>query len=251
MDRRAGQRAAVELVAADSVSRASFLLTAAYLTRDRDVKLRVYPGIAPMLVMPFIFLMQGHRGQYHEVQGAGSGFDGFGVAFSGAYLGLIPYLGLKLISFSQQWQAADLFRVAPLAGPMPLCDGARRAVLLFLTVPMLIVFGVLAFFLGRGSSHLPLLLPGLLAVPIYALIPCIGGKAVPLSTPTEEAKSAGRGLSMIGVMLISIVLAAMATLAWSKGIFHWFLLAEAVLAIGIYAVMRVTFAGTPWPSMED
>jgi ABC-2 type transport system permease protein len=37
----------------DPVARASFLLTAAYLVRDRDVKLRVYPGIAPILIIPF------------------------------------------------------------------------------------------------------------------------------------------------------------------------------------------------------
>ena len=72
----------------DSVSRAAFLLTAAYLVRDRDVKLRVYPGLAPMLVMPIIFLVQ-DRGQRGE--------GGFGVAFAGVFLGLIPVLGLTPI----------------------------------------------------------------------------------------------------------------------------------------------------------
>ena len=42
----------------DSVSRAAFLLTAAYLLRDRDTKLRVYPALASMLVMPVIVLVQ-------------------------------------------------------------------------------------------------------------------------------------------------------------------------------------------------
>ena len=35
----------------DPVVRASFLLTAAYLLRDRETKLRVYPGVAPFLVV--------------------------------------------------------------------------------------------------------------------------------------------------------------------------------------------------------
>ena len=34
------------------IERASFLLCSAYLLRDRDVKLRVYPGLAPMMMMP-------------------------------------------------------------------------------------------------------------------------------------------------------------------------------------------------------
>jgi hypothetical protein len=39
----------------DPVSRASFLLVGAYLLRDRDVKLRVYPALAPMLIWPVIY----------------------------------------------------------------------------------------------------------------------------------------------------------------------------------------------------
>jgi ABC-2 type transport system permease protein len=234
----------------DSVSRASFLLTAAYLVRDRDVKLRMYPGIAPMLVMPFIFLLQDTHPRYHNAAAVAGAFDGFGVAFSGAYVGLIPYLALKLIRYSQQWQAGDLFRVAPMSGPSRLCDGARRAILCFLTFPLLIVFVVLVYFLGRGSSHLPLLIPGIIALPIYAMIPCVQGKAVPLSLPTESAKAAGRGLSMMGVMLISGALAAATTVAWSRGWFKGFLIIETVVAIGVYVGLRVWSAGARWTSME-
>ena len=43
----------------DSVSRAAFLLTGAYLLRDRDTKLRVYPSLASMLVTPVIMLVTG------------------------------------------------------------------------------------------------------------------------------------------------------------------------------------------------
>jgi len=85
----------------DPVARASFLLTAAYLLRDRDVKLRIYPGIAPILIIPFIFLLQNPH--HHD----GSNDIGFGVPFSGLYLGLVPLLGLQMLQYSQQWQAAD------------------------------------------------------------------------------------------------------------------------------------------------
>jgi hypothetical protein len=42
----------------DPVTRASFLLVMAYLVRDRDVKLRLYPALAPLVLMPFIFMLQ-------------------------------------------------------------------------------------------------------------------------------------------------------------------------------------------------
>jgi ABC-2 type transport system permease protein len=229
----------------DSVARASFLLTMAYLFRDRETKLRMYPGLAPMLIMPFIFLFQ-NAGQ--DSSGFGSGFS---IAFSGGFLGLIPLLALDLLRYSQQWQASDLFRAAPMHGPMPLCDGARRAVLCVLTLPLLIVFGLVAWFGSKGDpSHLVLFLPGLIALPVYALIPCLGGKAVPLSVPSEEGKAAGRGLTMILVMMISSVLAGISAWAWSAGWLEWLLLVETIVVVIVYVILRTSLARVRWWSME-
>lgn len=225
----------------DSVSRASFLLTAAYLLRDRDVKLRVYPGLAPMLVMPFIFLLQSDRD---------SGFGAFGMAFTGAYVGLIPLIALDMLRFSQHWQAADLFRVAPMTGPAPLCHGARRAVLCFLALPMVVLFGVIGWLMTRHPVDLLLMVPGLLLLPVYALVPCQDGKAVPLSEPTEEGQAANRGLKMMLIMVISFALAGIAFWAWNGGWFKVFLPLESVAVVGAYAILRVSVASARWSSME-
>ena len=232
----------------DSVSRASFQLTLAYLLRDRDMKLRIYPGIAPMLVMPFIMLLQGHGMNTRQ---GGQGMGGFGIAFAGAYLGLIPMLALSMIQYSQHWQAADLFRAAPLASPGALYHGARRAVLLCLVLPLVAVFGLLAWLLGGGAgTNLLLLLPGLILVPLYALIPGLGGRAIPLSQSTESAKSAGRGLRMIWVMLSSFAVAGIASWFWSIGWFWPFMLVETLVVAGLYALLRHWVNTTRWPSME-
>lgn len=221
------------------VSRASFLLTTAYLLRDRDVKLRVYPGIAPMLVFPMVLLFQ-----------KGNGMGNFGVAFAGGYLGLIPLLGLSMLQYSQQWQASDIFRSAPMRGPAPIYDGARRAVLCFLTLPVLAVVGGVIFLMHGFSSQFLLLLPGLVALPVYALMPGLVGKAIPLSCPIEEAKSAGRGTVMILVMLISMGLSGIASWAWSQGWFWQFLMIEIILAGVIYTGMRLAFQKVRWKSAE-
>lgn len=231
----------------DPVSRGSFLLVAAYLLRDRDVKLRVYPGLAPMLVWPLIMLIQdrepGRPGDF-------SALSGFGIAFTGIFIGIIPMLALDLLRYSQQWQAADLFRVAPMDGPGPLCDGARRAVLCVLTLPVIAITLVLTLLVGGGNSHLPLLLPGIIALPFYAMLACLGGKAVPLSLPGEEAKSAARGLTMMAVMMVSGLFALLATLSWNYGWFKLLLFAEAVSVIGLYIPMRASVESSRWVSLE-
>jgi hypothetical protein len=246
LDRLAG-RAPLRWWLRDPVSRASFLLVGAYLARDRDVKLRVYPGLAPMLVWPVIMFFQGHGSQKSE---GFSGIGGFFIAFSGVYIGIIPLMGLDLLRYSQQWQAADLFRVAPMQGPGPLCDGARRAVLLILTLPLLAGLVVLVRLMGNESSQIALLLPGIIGLPVYAMVGCLRGGAVPLSLSNEEAKSAGRGLTMIAAMAISALFAVVATLAWNYGWFKWFLLGESILAIGLYFSMRALAASARWSSLE-
>ncbi len=224
----------------DSVSRATFLLVAAYLVRDRDVKLRVYPGLAPMLVMPFIFLLQGRSGVA----------DSFGVAFAGTYLGMVPLMGIGLLQYSQQWQAADIFRVAPLPGPAPLNRGLRRAVLVMLTVPVLILYASVAWLFGGNISNMALLLPGLIAIPVYMIIPCLKGEAVPLSQPADEAKSAGRGVRMIGFLVASMTLTAVTVWAWSTGWFHWLLIGESVVVAALYPFLRSIAARAQWTPID-
>jgi len=165
-------------------------------------------------------------------------------------LGLVPLLGLNLLQYSQNLQAADLFRAAPLVGPGTLCHGPRRAVLCLLAFPTIVVFGIVAWLIRRDISHLALLVPGVIALPIYAMIPCLGGRAVPLSLPAEEAKSAGRGLTIFGVMIVSLMLSAIATWAWNAGWFTWLLLAETVVVVGIYAAMRASINSVRWPAAD-
>jgi ABC-2 type transport system permease protein len=222
----------------DPVARASFLLSAAYLVRDRDVKLRIYPGVAPILIMPFILLMQR--------QGAGE----FGIAFSGCYAGLIPMMTVGLLQYSQQWKAADVFRAAPMPGPGPLCDGARRAVLLFITVPMVLILVLIVRLLHGADAGLFMLLPGIIAMPVYALAPSLGGKGVPLSQPVEEAKAAGRGLVMFGMMMVAVALSGLAILARSQGWFWWLIAVETVATALVYAILQRSVARARWTSLD-
>jgi hypothetical protein len=227
----------------DPVSRASFLLATAYMLRDRDVKLRLYPGLAPMLVMPVIMLMP--RGT--DVSASG---NAFGVAFSGAYLGLLPMLALGILEFSQQWAAADVFRLAPIRGPGSINHGARRAVLLVITLPMIILFSLIILALGKRGGDLTLLLPGLIALPLYALVPALGGGSTLLSRAAEEAKAAGRGVKTIGVMMSSAVLAGIAAFASSRG-WLWIMIAvEGTLAAIAYLIMRAMIGRARWASAE-
>lgn len=228
----------------DSVSRASFLVTAAYLWRDRDVKLRIYPGLAPMLIMPIIMLLQG------VMRGKSGTFSGFGIAFAGSYLGLVPLQAIGLLQFSQHWQASDLYRIAPLTGPGQICHGARRAVLLFLTLPVLASFAIISIFISKSAGSLEMLLPGLIGLPLFAIFPYLGGNGIPLSQPLEGAKSTRNGLLMMGVMMLSMMLSGLAIWAKSGGWFWWLIVVEIVLVSIAYWSLRYWVTRSKWPSMD-
>jgi ABC-2 type transport system permease protein len=221
------------------VSRASFILTTAYLLRDRDVKLRVFPGIAPMLIIPFLFLFQDR----HTT-------ESFGVAFSASFLACIPLIILDLLQYSQQWQACDIFRVAPMAGPAELCAGARRAVLCLLVLPLFILIAFIVWVAQHDISHILLFLPGFILVPIISLVPAAMRRGVPLSFPNEEIKSASRNVKLMGVMIVAAVLSGAASWAFKAGLFWWFILAETAIAIPIYFGLAALVSRLPWKQVE-
>ncbi|MBN8248977.1 MAG: hypothetical protein J0L84_16230, partial [Verrucomicrobia bacterium] len=222
------------------VSKAAFLLTTAYLIRDRDVKLRVYPALAPMLILPVIILMQ-HR--------PGEG-DSFGPSFIGSYLGVLPLMGVELLEFSQQWQAADVFRAAPIPGPAALCHGARRAVICLFTAPAFVLAALLVLGMTQDPSQLLLLLPGILALPAYAIFPNWRSLTPPLSRPTEEAKAAGRALGTMVVMIGALLIAGLAMWSWKNGWFVWMLVGEGFVVLAAYAAMRDSLSRAHWPNSD-
>jgi hypothetical protein len=226
------------------VSRASFLLTAAYLARDRDVKLRVYPGLAPMLVMPLIFVLQGFQKQ--------NGFPfALTLAFAGGFLASMPLVAIDFLRYSQQWQASDIFRVAPMTGPAHLCHGCRRAVLCLLILPLVAAMAIITGFAQKSIADLALLLPGLILMPTMALVPAALHRGVPLSHPNEEAKSANRTMIMVVVMMISFALSGFAYWSWTGGWFKWMLLAEILVTTPIYVGLRFVVSRLRWESIDS
>jgi len=224
----------------DPVTRASFRLSAAYMLRDRDMKLRLYPGLAPMLMMPAVFLLQGSSRTAGE----------FGIAIAGGYIGLVPLTAMGLLQFSQHWQAADLYRLAPVPGPGRFILGAVIAIGAVLVVPALTLLGAIMSFLPGGLKHLPLLLPGLIALPVYALAPGAIEKTVPLSKPTEESKSAMRGATMFIMMISAMILPLLALTAKRFHGFGIFLAIEAVASAAICFALVRTIQGKHWDPIE-
>jgi hypothetical protein len=165
-------------------------------------------------------------------------------------MALVPMMTLGMLEFSQQWQAADIFRLAPIIGPAALCHGARRAVLSLIAFPAMVVYAGVVLLFGAKPSDLVMLLPALLMLPVIGMIPCLGGRAVPFSRPTEMHKGAMRGLYVIGAMVAAMTMSGLAAAAHHFGFLGYVLPGEAVLAAVIYSRMRASVEQVRWASLE-
>jgi hypothetical protein len=163
---------------------------------------------------------------------------------------MVPMMVVALLQYSQHWQAADLFRAAPLAGPAPLCHGVRKAVLLLLTLPLVLTLSACVLLIEQHAAALVMMIPGIMVLPVVALIPNLGGRAIPLSQPIEEAKSAGRGLTMMGAIIATMALSGIAMLAWTGGWLWLLLIIEFVIVTALYVLLRHRINRAGWPTID-
>lgn len=227
----------------DPLERSGFLLAGAYMLRDREVKLRLYPGVAPMVFMPVVFMLAVTRG-------GESGMGHLMVMVLAGYVALVPMTALNLLQFSQNWQAADVFLVTPTEGPGRLIIGARKAVGIFLVVPAVAILVGAAALITRDPGLLVALIPGVMALPVYARIGCFAIKGAPLSQPTEEAKGAKRGLVVFFGSLSVFAIGGIAAGAHAAGFYLPFLLVELVCVVAACLVMDRRVRALRWPSLE-
>jgi hypothetical protein len=210
------------------VQRQAFILTAAYLFRDRETKLRLYPGLAQMLAMPLVFIFMGRT----------TGGPGIDLAMAGIYLGWLPLMGLQMLACSEHWRAAELFQLAPGGRWQPLFHGSRKAVLLLLVVPMLTVLSCMVVIFHGWSQSLLLLVPNVLLLPVWSLVPGLTEAWTPLAKPYDAKSQTQRGcLTMLLVMGVSGIVGAAGWLAMNFQLLPAFIAGQAVVVLLIYALM--------------
>lgn len=211
------------------VERSAFLLVSAYFHRDREIKLRLYPAMAQLLVMPFIMLF--------AVPG------GFGIMLAGFYLGWLPLMSMQVTEYSEQWRAAEVFQFTPCGRWQPLFHGARKASLVLITLPVLALLAAVVFFFKHGNSQYLLLVPSLIVMPVWSLVPGLADPWLPFSKPFDARRQGSRGFTMMLVVLaVSGILGWMAWFCMAHGLFTLFLIGETAAALIVYAAMSFVIA---------
>ena len=230
----------------DPVERESFKLTSPYLAPDREVKMRLYPGVAPLLIMPLVMLFSGGTGKGGAE--AAIMMQGFATCF----LGMVSMQAMLFLGCSEHWRASAFFHVAPLPHWTPLFHGSRKAVLACLSFPVLIVQTALLCGIQRSFTPLALSLPALFFLPAFSLVTGLLGQWLPLSKPSEDVKNTAAGcLMMAGAMVAAGIVGGLASWMWHLGHFGLYLAIEAVLMLAASFLMKYLMRDTPWVAMKE
>lgn len=214
----------------DPVERWAFRLAAAYMRRDRDIKLRLYPSLTIFLVFPLISLLDRKR----------DGFSAFLPLMTVWMLGMIPLQALQTLRMSQNYIAADIFAVAPLASAASVFHGVRKATICYLLVPALVIAAIMIGYLAPGGTQgLVLALPGLVAIPAVSLAPALMNEYLPLSRPaTRGEQYSGNMVLSFLTMLAMAGVVVVSYLAWQAGVIWHVLGVEIIMVALVYYAMN-------------
>lgn len=220
----------------DRIVRASFQLVVVHLLHDRDTKMRVYPGVAPVLVLPTLWLFSQDSSRDANMS----------IAMCGALVATYPSIVLTTLQYSRNWQAAEIFRIAPLSGPSKIMAGARQAVFWVFMLPLILLMLTLVILKRNSLSDALFLLPGFLMIPVYLYLPFLRGHCIPLSSPIEESKSTRQGLIIAVMSLLSFPVSMASIVAHATGYFWTLILLEVIIGFIAILIMRRVLRDIRW-----
>ena len=210
----------------DPIERSSFRLAAAYMRRDRDARMRLYPSLATILVFPLLPLLDPHIGAMS------------GPVIALMLAGTVPLSAMLTLRMSPHWAAADVFRYTPIHGTASIFHGVRKATLLNLMLPAVAAVATILWFTLKSHERMLALLPTALVLPTLSLFLGLTGDYLPLSMAPVPGRQAATNLGVtITSMLASAVITAAGEVARRQGWLWWLVGLELALLIPLHLML--------------
>ena len=213
-------------LASGQVERTGFLFSWKMMSRSREFKVKVYPGIGYLVVLIVLFFLPNSREEDLDIQQLFAGFKPIVVVY---FSSMILLVAIHQIMVTEKFKAAWMFFITPVQQPGHLIHGAILAILARFFTALALVLLVLGVWLG-GAGILPNLLLALCnQVLIAYAVAAINFTQLPFAQPVNEGEKGGQFVRGVLLVLISGVL----------GGIHFFAFRQPV-AIGIVLALSIT-----------
>ncbi|MBK7878644.1 MAG: hypothetical protein IPJ77_23550 [Planctomycetes bacterium] len=207
----------------DPAERAVFRLCVTYVLRDRALKVRLAASLAYFLVLPILSLMDEKSGGAMPIVLVWM-------------LGVAPLSALESVRLSSTPEGAELFLFTPVQRSIALFQGARKAVLLCIVLPLVVwSMGVAGYVLRDTPEKLLFALPGLLMIGPMSLVSGLRGDFIPLSQAVRSGERASQVLAMFLTMLPLAMIGSGVAIAVHFGYVRTALFGSTALALALHA----------------
>jgi ABC-2 type transport system permease protein len=183
------------------VERAAFDLVSVYLRRNREVKVRLYPSLAYFVFVPLLAVFS---------EGLPDPFTRRADAYPLMGALMICYVALtavEVLRFSEHYEAAYIFRVAPVGRLGDVYGGFRKAVMTWVALPGFVVLFVLYAILWRNPLHAALLLiPWGIITPAALMLGFLFRETLPLARKYQKGQQTWRNLLLFLICFVALSL---------------------------------------------
>ena len=177
------------------------------LSNERKLKLQLYPQLAFALAMPFLMLS--------GIIGNGVSWSDILVDFAKSKLYLTVYWSTVFLAFtatmissSENYRGAWIYRVLPIQSPAPLLKGALKAFIVKFIIPIYLLIALI-FVLLCGLKIIPdLILTFINMIMVLLFIFKLNRKELPFYRDFQVMQ----GMNRMGIMLISILICGLCAL---------------------------------------
>ncbi|MCA6431642.1 MAG: hypothetical protein IM613_19590 [Cytophagales bacterium] len=200
------------------LERASFMFAWWALSRDRKLKLRIYPNLGTPFVLMLVFLLRSTSKNESWLQS----FQSMGETKSHLfliYLGMLALIGIAVeISFSDDYKSSWIFQSTPITKPGTILNGTFKAIMakFFLPVYVVVSMVVLIFWGEKAIADLVL---GAFTSWLLVLTSCvIADKHMPLSIAITDRN---RASSVVRILVTMILIGLMGWGHYAISTFPW------------------------------
>lgn len=218
------------------MERAVFDLVATYLKRDREIKVRLYPSFAYLIMFPLIGLVTG---------GLADPFVNkefmINTIIGAAMIPFVASVSAEAVLFSEHYQAAYIFRAAPVANLGDIHKGLRKAAQVYIALPGALILLVLYTLLWRNFLHAFLLiLPWLILTPAIMMFTFIRREFLPLSRKYQKGQQSARSMLIFILSFFCIVVMSAVQNFSIEGVIPYWMFVAGVLAVSVilYFLLR-------------
>jgi ABC-2 type transport system permease protein len=226
------------------VERAVFDLVAAYLKRDREIKVRLYPSFSYIIIFPLLGVITGGLSDPFIHQGAM-----LNSIIGAAMIPFVTAVAAGVFLFSEHYQASYIFRAAPVADLSDIHRGLRKAAQAYIALPGALVLLIFYTILWRNFFHAFLLIaPWVILTPMILMFPFIGQEFLPLSRKYQKGQQSARSMVIFFLSFLCMAgVTAVQNLSIQGSVPYWMFLTGVLVfsAISYFILRKISGEARP------